>query len=246
MLQFRHLADQEGLQHGITTRNGGVSPPPCQSLNLSWAAADAAAVVEENRRRLQLAMAPGRLVFIRQVHGNAVLSLKHRPDRGDFPVVGTADAVITDRAGLLLTILVADCQAVLLFDPRQRVVANVPSGWRSSVANIVGATVAAMEQNFGCRSGDILAGVGPSLGPCCAEFRNYRREIPSSLWGYRVSAHNFDFWALSRDQLTAAGLRADRIRLGRICTRCHPERFYSYRAGHQTGRFAAVIGMTPG
>lgn len=245
LLQFPHLAAMDNLAHGITTREGGVSKPPQRGLNLSSTGSDDPAAVNENRRRLQQAMAPGRLVFIRQVHGAAVLSLAKQPVPENYPLVGTADAFVTDRAGLLLTILVADCQAVLLFDPWQRVVANVHSGWRGSIANILGATVEVMRRDFGCHPGHILAGVGPSLGPCCAEFKNYRREIPSALWSYRVSEHHFDFGALSRDQLTAAGLSADRVRLGRICTRCHPDRFYSYRAGHKTGRFAAVIGLTP-
>ena len=245
LLALPHLAAQSGLVHAITTRAGGVSRPPHQSLNLSRSGDDAPAAVAENRRRLQRALAPGRLVFSRQVHGAAVAALKQPVDACDFPVVGTADAIVTDQPGLLLTILVADCQAVMMFDPQRRVVANIHSGWRGSIANVIGATVAVMRRDFGCRPGDILAGTGPSLGPCCAEFRNYRREIPSSLWSYRVADHHFDFWRLSRDQLTAAGLAADRIGLGRICTRCHPERFYSYRAGDKTGRFAAVIGMPP-
>ncbi len=246
LMVFAHLAAQEGLDHAVTTREGGVSRPPHQSLNLAFTGDDQPEAVAENRRRLQRALSPGRLVFSRQVHGADVAAIRMPVDAGDFPVVATADAMVTDRPGLLLTILVADCQAVLMFDPRRRVVANVHSGWRGSIVNVIGATVAVMHQAFGCRPADILAGVGPSLGPCCAEFRNYRREIPRSLWPYRVADHHFDFWKLSRDQLMAAGLGADRIVSGRICTRCHPERFYSYRAGDRTGRFAAVIGMPTG
>ncbi len=246
LMVFAHLAAQEGLDHAVTTREGGVSRPPHQSLNLAYTGDDQPEAVAENRRRLQRALSPGRLVFSRQVHGADVAAIRMPVDAGDFPVVATADAMVTDRPGLLLTILVADCQAVLMFDPRRRVVANVHSGWRGSIVNVIGATVTVMRRAFGCHPADILAGVGPSLGPCCAEFRNYRREIPRSLWPYRVADHHFDFWKLSRDQLMAAGLGADRIVSGRICTRCHPERFYSYRAGDRTGRFAAVIGMPTG
>ena len=246
LLQFPHLARQHGLQHAITTRKGGVSRPPAQSFNLARRSGDALSAVDENRRRLERALAPGRLVFVRQVHGNTVLSLKQQPTDTPFPVIGTADAFITARPGLLLTILVADCQAVLLFDPRRRVVANVHSGWRGSVANVIGATVAAMVRDFGCRPADLLAGIGPSLGPCCAEFINYREEIPAALWPHRVSRYHFDFWAISRSQLTTAGLADDQIGLSRICTRCQAQRFYSYRAGHKIGRFAAVIGLTQG
>ena len=243
LMQFPHLTRQNGLQHAITTREGGVSRPPAQSFNLARRSGDDPAAVDENRRRLERALAPGRLVFIRQVHGNTVLSLAQQPADERSLVAGTGDAFITDQAGLLLTILVADCQPVLLFDPRRRVVANVHSGWRGSIANVIGATVAAMVHDFGCRPNDLLAGVGPSLGPCCAEFINYRKEIPEAFWRRRVSKHHFDFWAISHDQLTAAGLAAEHITLSRVCTRCQSQRFFSYRAGHKVGRFAAVIGM---
>ncbi len=245
VLIFPHLAVHDDLQHAVTTREGGVSRPPHHSLNLSRSGDDSPAAVTENRRRLQNALASGRLVFSRQVHGTTVAALKQSIAADDDLPVGTADAMVTDCPGRLLTILVADCQAVMMFDPQRRVVANIHSGWRGSIANVIGATVAVMQQDFGCRPGDIWAAVGPSLGPCCAEFKNYRDEIPPAMWSYRVSTYHFNFWALSRDQLTAAGLAPDRIRLGRICTRCHPERFFSYRAGHKTGRFAAVIGMRP-
>ncbi len=246
LLGFTHLGAHDDLQHAVTTRDGGVSGPSRQDFNLSFTGSDDPEAIAANRRRLERALAPGRLVFARQVHGTAVAVLKKTVAADRFPAVGTADAIVTDRPGLMLTILVADCQAVMLFDPHRRVVANVHSGWRGSIANVIGATVAVMQRDFGCRPADILAGIGPSLGPCCAEFIHYRREIPAPLWAYRVSAHHFDFWELSRDQLIGAGLSAERIGLGRICTRCHPERFFSYRAGDKRGRFAAVIGMQPG
>jgi YfiH family protein len=145
----------------------------------------------------------------------------------------------------LLTILVADCQPVMLFDPVRSVIANIHSGWRGSIINIIGRTVAEMQKRFGCLPADIHAGIGPSLGPCCAEFVNYREEIPESLWSYRVSNHHFDFWAMSRDQLLQAGLLPGRIEIGGLCTRCRRDLFFSYRAARRTGRMAAIIGMMP-
>ena len=138
----------------------------------------------------------------------------------------------------------ADCQAILLYDPVRRVVANVHSGWRGSVSDIAGKTVAAMENRFGCRGRNLVAAIAPSLGPCCAEFRNYREEIPESFWRYKDGAEHFDFWKISRDQLAAAGLTPDNIHAGGLCTRCRTDLFYSYRGeARQTGRFAAVIGL---
>jgi copper oxidase (laccase) domain-containing protein len=101
-----------------------------------------------------------------------------------------------------------------------------------------------MKQHFGCHPGRIQAGIGPSLGPCCAEFINYRKEIPREFWRYMGLNAHFDFWALSRDQMIQAGMAEINIEPSGICTRCHRDDFFSYRAARTTGRFAAVIGLT--
>jgi hypothetical protein len=100
-----------------------------------------------------------------------------------------------------------------------------------------------MKQHFGCSPNDILAGIGPSLGPCCAEFINYETEIPKEFWGYKDSDDIFDFWAISFDQLMKAGVPERNIESSQMCTRCRTETFYSYRAEKTTGRFASVIGL---
>jgi hypothetical protein len=100
-----------------------------------------------------------------------------------------------------------------------------------------------MQQHFGCRPNRILAGIGPSLGPCCAEFINYKTEIPREFWRYKGPDDHFDFWAISFDQLLNAGVRAKHIESSQICTRCRTDEFFSYRAEKTTGRFAAVIGL---
>jgi hypothetical protein len=101
-----------------------------------------------------------------------------------------------------------------------------------------------MGEVFDCRTRDIIAGIGPSLGPCCAEFVNYANEIPPTFWKYKDALDHFDFWSLSRDQLRDAGLQSENICLSNLCTRCNTDRFFSYRGEGITGRFAAVIGLT--
>jgi len=154
-----------------------------------------------------------------------------------------ADAIVTDIPGKFLVIQVADCQSVLIYDPVQEVVANVHSGWRGSINNIIGCTLKVMEKNFGCRSHDIVAGIGPSLGPCCAEFVNYKQEIPEAFWKYKNDAHHFDFWSISRDQLCEAGVLFENVDLSRMCTKCDSNRFFSFRKEGTTGRFATLIGL---
>jgi YfiH family protein len=182
-------------------------------------------------------------VPVRQVHGDDAHCIREKSEISSIPPA--ADALISGLAGLGLMIQVADCQAVLLYDPVEKVSANIHSGWRGSIRNIVGKTVRTMAAEFGCRPENVLAGIGPSLGPCCAEFVHYRSEIPETLWHYRVSEHHFDFWSMTRDQLAAERVRVENILCANICTVCHTGDFYSYRAEKITGRFAAVIGKRP-
>lgn len=246
--RFPNLDGIPGLRHEIFTRIGGNSSPPYQSLNLAKSVGDRPADVAENRGRVLSAMGRGRLVFLRQVHGTTVVVAADdsgkRADQTDTErFAGEGDALITDRPELWLTILVADCQAVLLFDPGRRVVANIHSGWRGSVGNIVGVAVSKMVQHFGTNPQNLIAGIGPSLGPCCAEFVHYQKEIPRNLWRYMGPGYRFDFWEMTRQQLVRAGVRLENICNSGICTRCSTDFFFSYRGEKKTGRFAAVIGI---
>jgi len=243
-VQFPHLTAFNGVWHGIFTRQGGCSSAPYNSLNVSLAVGDCSENVRRNRRRILSCSGGSELVFSNQLHGLKVLSLK----KGDMPDVEIGkkptlegDALITDIPGKSLVIKVADCQAVMMLDPVRRVIANVHSGWRGSIHNIIAKTIDTMTELFGCRPENLLAGIGPSLGPCCGEFIHYKTEIPEAFWKYRVGKAHFDFWALSRDQLCQAGVLPDNIQFTRCCTRCHTDRYFSYRAEGTTGRFAAVI-----
>jgi len=245
--QFSHLAACADIHHGIFTRNDGCSPPPFNSLNVGHGVGDDAAGVEINRRTIGDCFRGAELVFARQVHGRQVLFIADFPGRSQAnphpaePIVG--DAMVTDQPHKYLVIQVADCQSVLLYEPVRRVVANVHCGWRGSIQNIIGRTVAAMVEQLNCNSGDIIAGIGPSLGPSCAEFINYKTEIPQAYWNYKDSNHHFDFWSLSRDQLMDADVPSKNIESSGLCTRCRAEEFFSYRTEKVTGRFAAVIGI---
>jgi len=238
--QFPNLSGLPGLRHGIFTRRGGVSHHPYESLNVGLGVGDIRDNVKENRRRVARCMSTDHLIFTRQVHGTGVVKIEDDHVPG-VPLTG--DALITDLPGNFIAIQVADCQPVLLFDPEKRAVAAVHSGWRGSVENVIGHTVAAMGEAFSSRPENILAGIGPSLGPCCGEFVNYRRELPEHFWKYGDDTNRFDFWAVSRDQLTDCGVRDENIHVGQMCTRCRTDLFFSYRGEGTTGRFMAVIGL---
>jgi polyphenol oxidase len=244
--EFPNLAGITGLRHGVFTRRGGCSEGPYQSLNVALSVTDNPEDVGKNRAAIEKVMGNRRIIFIQQVHGSRVVVFS-QTERGGYDAglrgMEEGDAVISNIPGMRLAVQTADCQAILLYDPVRRVVGNVHSGWRGSIQNIIGQTVAMMRETFRTRASDLLAGIGPSLGLCCAEFIHYRREIPKFLWHYGIGNNHFDFWAMSRDQLQLAGVPEENIAVSNFCTRCRTDLFFSYRAEKTTGRFAAVIGL---
>jgi len=246
-IAFNVLAEIPGLVHGVFTRHGGVSEPPCESLNVSWSNGDSPEAVSENLARVKRALGLDALVSSRQFHGDNIGlidsdSVALLQDRPPLFVAPPGDALATDLSGIGLLIKIADCQSILLVDPKTRAIANVHSGWRGSVRNIVGKTVRCLEERFGCDPANIRAAVSPSLGPCCAEFVHYREEIPPELWAFQVRPNYFDFWAITKSQLNSAGVRDEHIEFARRCTVCGHADFFSYRAERTTGRMASVIG----
>jgi YfiH family protein len=149
---------------------------------------------------------------------------------------------MTNMPGIGLMIQQADCQAIMLYDLEHEAVANIHSGWRGNVANIIAKTVSAMTKAYGTRPAAVHAAISPSLGPCCGEFVNYRSELPPAFHAYQTQPNHFDFWAISRDQLRDTGVRLEQIEVAGRCTVCN-ENYFSYRREGVTGRFASVIGM---
>jgi YfiH family protein len=249
--QFPALSALPGFFHGVFLRNAADGQGGNVSFNLGMGDGTSEALVRSNRQKMVAFFGTGlRPVYGRQVHGKEVGIFKRDGERLSRDTADQlrldGDALITDMAGSALVILVADCQPVLIIDPVKHVVANVHSGWRGSIQNIIGETVGRMAVDFHSRPEDLVCGIGPSLGPCCAEFIHYKDELPQSFWKYRHSAFHFDFWQASRVQLTDAGVRRENIHISGLCTQCNPHLFFSYRGERPTGRFAAVVGIEPG
>ncbi len=238
--EFSLFQEYPDLIHGVFLRSGGVSANCFDALNVGLGVGDDPWAVGENRRLILAKMGSHPAIFLNQVHGTNIHVLEE--ENRQTPIV--ADGVVTDLPGISLVIQVADCQAILLFDPAKNVIANVHSGWRGSVQNIIGNCLDVMTDRFKCSPKDIRAGICPSLGPCCSEFINYKDEIPETLWSYRLpGTSHFDFWALSCDQLMEKGVEKGNIEIMKICTRCNTDQFYSFRKEKKTGRFACVIAL---
>lgn len=189
---------------------------------------------EENRKNfcddLQLPHQEWR--YVRQSHSDKIVI--------DGP---EGDAIITTESNKVLAINTADCQAVLLFDPVRKVVANVHNGWRGSAQKIVSKTLQKMQTDFGSNPNDILAAVSPALGPCCAYFTDPLQELPQFLHRYILpDQHSVDFWQCTKDELLAAGLKINNVELAEICTKCKSDLFFSYRADKENpGRMVSLI-----
>jgi len=237
--RFPGLSLNQKLIHGVFTRRGGLSEPPYNSLNTSYTVGDSPENVTENLSRIEKAVEAGHLIFMDQVHGDSIFEIRkdHLDSTGKIP---PADAMITDIPRVALMVKQADCQGVIIFDPNRSVVANVHCGWRGNVRNILGRVVARMKRDFECRPSDLIVAIGPSLGPCCAEFVTHEEIFPENFRRFMVRENYFDLWAVSCLQLTEAGLREENIEVSGICTRCRTDLFYSYRAEGQTGRFGTV------
>ncbi len=247
---FSHFSKMPNLKHQIFSRHGGVSKGEKASLNVGKNTGDSKDAIMENRRRIHDCLGVENSLYVNQVHGKKILVLKsssHTPKTiGQLQAKSLrADGMITDIKELALMIQVADCQAVMFHDPEKQIIANVHSGWRGSVQNIIGHCVDLMQTEFGSSPSDIMVGISPSLGPCCAEFIHYKQELTKDFLNYKDrDKDHFNFWDISRSQLLAKGISKKNIEVMGICTKCNHEDFFSHRHSHGTGRFACGIART--
>ncbi len=236
VLTARALA---GVPHGFLGRRGGVSEGVCSGLNVGWGSGDDREAIRENRRRAGEAVAPGaRLVTVHQVHSpDALYVTEPFPDDAR----PHADAMVTDRPGLVLGILTADCAPVLFADAEAGVVAAAHAGWKGALGGVVEATAAEMERRGASRD-RIAAAVGPCIARRSYEVdeaflrrfeaadREHERFFSS---GGRAGHYQFDLEGFVLSRLAAAGLT--RIEALGEDTYTQPTRFFSYRRATHRG-----------
>ncbi len=236
-LRFKNLSQySDVVRHALSLRGGGVSKGVFESLNLGLDVGDDYENVAENYRRFCEAakVSIDSLCVAHQEHTDIIL----RVDKGAgfASPFSKIDGFVTDVVGLPLMVRFADCQGILMFDPIKRVIAAVHSGWRGNAKNIAGKAVKKMIAEYGCNAADILIGVGPSLGPCHAEFSDPRAELPEFMWKYiEVDGQRVNLWNCCFDQLTAEGILASNIEMLRRCTVCENDKFFSFRVAKQAG-----------
>lgn len=249
------IRDAGGAAHGFSTRQGGVSQGMWSCLNLGVSRGDNPDHVRENYRRFFAAIgADGKkLAMTNQVHQGKVRVVtsadwKQDPyERVDYE----ADGLMTDTPGVVLLIFSADCIPILLYDPVRRVVAAAHAGWRGTAAGIAAAAVERMKEVYDCRPEDILAAIGPGIGPCCFETHE---DVPNAMMAAVSSAalpyvktmeggkFSLDLKGINARLLTRAGVAEEHIAVSGDCTACMGEKYWSHRRmGTNRGSMAAAI-----
>ena len=224
----------------VTERGGGGAR--YAGLNLATHVGDAAATVVANRERLRAGLdLPAEPRWLEQVHGTRVLDL-------DAEAAVPADGAVTGRAGVVCTVLTADCLPVLLCDRAGRRVGAAHAGWRGLLNGVLPATVRAL----GAAPAELLAWLGPAIGPTAFEVGADVREPfvtrePAAAARFVRNARGrwqADLYGLARDSLASAGVRA--VYGGGLCTFADEQRFFSHRREAPCGRMATLIWLEPG
>lgn len=246
---YYRFSGWDGLTHGIFTRHGGVSDAPFGTLNTGGLIGDDPENVRHNHALMYAALGVDgeRVVSTWQVHGIDVVyagaPVKNRR------WIAPADALITDKPGLALVMRYADCTPILAYDPRQGVVGVAHAGWRGTVHGMAAQLIKAMVAAFDCRPADVLAGVGPSIGP---DRYQVGEEVVTAVRAHFGQTDGLirrdpadgtaylDLWEANRHDLLRAGV--EQVEVMGVCTASRTDEFFSHRAERgKTGRFSAVV-----
>ena len=243
---FSSFSDYPSLQYLISKKNSTKE----YNFSLALHTDENSEKILENRVTIQVQFPNMQFIVANQTHGSNIEIIKDVETRGwrsQSSVVKDCDALITDKKGLMLTILTADCVPILLFDSKQKVIGAVHAGWRGTEQGIVSKTVAKMQQEFGSNPKDIIAGVAPSIGPCCYEVGE---DVAKNFFDNRDSfiqkgdKFMLDLPYLNKIQLLKVGLLEKNIEMCNICTSCKVDDYFSYRKEQGcSGRFMSMIGL---
>lgn len=236
--------------HGFTTRIGGVSVAPMDSLNIGFGRGDESANVIENYNRLGRAVGfdPDRAILTRQIHGDTIRRVTAVDAFGIEAPRQDCDALITDLPGTTLVIFTADCIPVLFHDPVTGAVGAAHCGWRGTALGLAAKTVRAMCEAYGCDAANIRTAIGPGISTCCFETDADVPEAMRAALGEAAEPYlhpagekwHVDLKAINAHWLRSAGVRE--IDISDSCTACDPTLFWSHRRmGAARGSQGAVI-----
>jgi len=239
-----------GMMAGFSTRNGGVSRPPYNSLNLGLGTDDQIANVEGNRATFTRAfdLSPHQLLTVKQVHGDDLLLIDEpNLDLSHFLSI-EVDAIVTNQPGIMIGVLTADCFPLLIWHNEINVAAAIHAGWRGAANGLIAKVIQTIHTHFDCPVAELKAAIGPGIGA-----HNYEVDRPvrdafrqgSGYWNEISKETRLGHWQLDiplscQLQLEQSGLKPQNIDSAEECTCCHPELFFSHRrdngvSGRQLG-----------
>lgn len=246
---FDSLNHTHEIIHAISTRHGGVSPAPFDTLNLSRNVGDELPNVDANLKRLHdtLLIDATKTVDASQAQADALALVD---ERHCGMRIKNVDALLTNTPNLPLLLRFADCVPIFLYDPAHRAIGVIHAGWRGTVLKIVTRAAQSMFDSFGTRPRDLIACIAPSIGPCCyrigdevmARVRAAFANADELLIQQASGGIHFDLWQANAQQLRALGV--EQIEMANLCTAHRTDDFFSWRAEQaKTGRFGAVIAL---
>ena len=248
------LFEKKGIvNHGFSTKLGGVSTGHCATMNISTSRGDDPAAVEENRKRIANAVGvrPEHMVYTQQTHTTNV-AIVTKEDRGK--ILPETDGMITNDSEVCLVTFYADCVPLYFVDPVKKVIGLSHSGWRGTVNKMANVTIEKMQKEFGCNPGDILAAVGPSICQDCYEvsedvieqFRaNYKKEYWSDIFYKKENGkYQLNLWKANEFNFLDAGIKPENIAVTNVCTCCNPDVLFSHRiTGFNRGNLSAFLSL---
>lgn len=238
--------DKIKAPHAFTTRFGGYSTGKLSSMNMSPSRENPDIVRKNYKLVCDCENIPvEKCVLSHQTHTNNIRVVNEKDaGKGLFEKsdIKDTDGLVTNIKNLPIVIFYADCVPILLYDPLKEVIAAVHAGWRGTVANIAGNAIEVMKSQFNSNPEDILASIGPSIGPCCFETGDdARNEFVSSGLGEFIIGKNIDLQNSNKKKLILCGLKSENITISGLCTKCRCDEFYSHRGcGSDTGRMALI------
>lgn len=247
MLQFDNLIEYEAITHFSTTRFGGYSKNHLAGFNLGYTVGDEPENVTANLQILAkvLKIEKKQMVSPRQTHSKNIGIVTSSND-----IFSNEDALITNIPGICIYVRTADCVPILLYDPVQKAIAAIHSGWKSTLQEISKHTIELMQKEYDTNPEDLIAGIGPSIGPKVYEigleviekfqnqfrFDNYIVPIKNSNKGL------LNLWKINHQILINSGVLENQIEIAEMCTYSNPDLFYSARRdGSNCGRLATGI-----
>ena len=252
-LSYPLLENTGIVNHGFSTRLGGVSTGCFSSMNISLTRGDDPKAVKKNRELIAQAIGVevADFTYTQQTHTTNVKRVYARERGQSFP---ETDGMITDVPGICLVTSYADCVPLYFVDPVKKVIGLSHSGWRGTVGKIGKVTVEKMEEEFGCDPADILGAVGPSICQDCyevsldviEEFKNAfdQKHWDKLFYGKDNGKYQLNLWEANRIIFTEAGICPENISMPNICTCCNPEFLFSHRASHgKRGNLGAFLGI---